>query len=229
MPTYLERLQEAVGLRYRIDLETEVGTGGRATVSRPPASQLDCPVAIKALRPELVTATAAERFLREAQILANLPHPNIVPIRDYGSRNGIDFYIMQWLGAETLAQRLARGRLSLHEAQHLAEGLLAALAVAHRHGVIHRDVKPSNIFLVDGRAGLTDFGVAQSLTGEKLTDPRAMIGTQEYMSPEQMAGVTATPRSDVYSAGIVLYEALTGLEWRGRGRPPPAGCAEAPP
>ncbi len=144
MPTFLERLQEAVGLRYRIDLETEVGTGGQAHVFRAHDSQLDCPVAIKALRPELVTATAAERFLREAQILANLPHPNIVPIRDYGSRNGIDFYIMQWLGAETLAQRLARGRLSLHEAQHLTEGLLAALAVAHRHGVIHRDVKPSN-------------------------------------------------------------------------------------
>src|SRR6266550_4498685 len=128
MPTFLERLQEAVGLRYRIDLETEVGTGGQAHVFRAHDSQLDCPVAIKALRPELVTATAAERFLREAQILANLPHPNSVPIRDYGSRNGIDFYIMQWLGAETPAQRLARGRLSLHEAQHLTEGLYEALA-----------------------------------------------------------------------------------------------------
>src|SRR2546422_531371 len=191
-----------------------MGGGARAN-----GSELHCPVASKPIRPEQATATAAERFLREAQILANLPHPNIVPIRDYGSRNGIDFYIMQWLGAETLAQRLGRGRLSLHEAQHLAEGLLAALAVAHRHGVIHRDVKPSNIFLVDGRAVLTDFGVAQSLTGEKLTDPGAMIGTQEYMSPEQMAGVTATPRSDVYSAGIVMYEALTGRDWRGGPRP----------
>ena len=98
MPTFLERLQEAVGLRYRIDLETEVATGGQAHVFRAHDSQLDCPVAIKALRPEQVTATAAERFLREAQILANLPHPNIVPIRDYGSRNGVDFYIMLWLG-----------------------------------------------------------------------------------------------------------------------------------
>src|SRR5438309_4835470 len=229
MPTFLERLQEAVGLRYRIDLETEVGTGGQAHVFRAHDSQLDCPVAIKALRPELVTATAAERFLREAQILANLPHPNIVPIRDYGSRNGIDFYIMQWLGAETLAQRLARGRLSLHEAQHLAEGLLAALAVAHGHGVIHRDVKSSNMFLVEGRAVLTDFGVGQSLTGEKLTDPGAMIGTQEYMSPEQMAGVTATPRSDVYSAGIVMYEALTGRDWRVLDDPDRADWSDVPP
>ena len=215
MNPFLERLQQAVGPRYHIDPEVDVASGGMGMVVRAHDTQLDCPIAIKVLRPEQATAAAVQRFLREAQILANLPHPNIVPIRDYGSRHGIYFYIMQWLDGETLAQRLARGRLSMRESRQLADGLLEALAAAHHHGVIHRDVKPSNVFLVDGRAVLTDFGVAtaRSRSGEKLTEPGALIGTREYMAPEQIAG-DVTPRSDVYSAGIVLYEALTGREWR---------------
>ena len=173
MNPFLERLQQAVGPRYHIDPEVDVASGGMGMVVRAHDTQLDCPIAIKVLRPEQATAAAVQRFLREAQILANLPHPNIVPIRDYGSRHGIYFYIMQWLDGETLAQRLARGRLSMRETRQLADGLLEALAAAHHHGVIHRDVKPSNVFLVDGRAVLTDFGVAtaRSRSGEKLTEP----------------------------------------------------------
>ena len=213
MPTFLERLAAAVGPRYRI--EREVATGGMGVVVRARDTQLDRLVAIKALRPEIATAAAAQRFLREAQTLATLHHPHIVPIHDYGSAQGVDFYIMEFLEGETVADRLARGPLSLREVRHLAEGLLDALAAAHRHGVIHRDVKPSNVFLVDGRAVLTDFGVAKSRTkpGEALTAPGQAVGTREYMPPEQAAGGDVTPRSDVYSAGMVLYEALTRREW----------------
>ena len=213
MPSFLERLAKAVGPRYRV--EREVATGGMGVVVRAHDTQLDRPVAIKALRPELATAAAAQRFLREAQTLATLHHPHIVPIHDYGSAQGIDFYIMEFLEGDTVADRLARGPLPLREVRQLAEGLLDALAAAHRHGVIHRDVKPSNVFLVGGRAVLTDFGVAKSRTrpGEALTGAGQRVGTPEYMAPEQAAGGEVTPRSDVYSAGMVLYESLTRREW----------------
>ncbi len=213
MPTFLQRLQQAVGPRYVI--QDELGTGGMGVVVRAHDTQLDCPVAIKALRPELATAAAAQRFLREAQTLANLPHPNIVPIRDYGSKDGLDFYIMQFLEGETVADRLAHARFTLREVRRLAEDLLDALCYAHRHGVIHRDVKPSNVFVLESRFILTDFGVAKSRSrsGEKLTPEGAAPGTPEYMPPEQAAGGEAMSRSDVYSAGMVLYEALAGREW----------------
>src|SRR2546430_6844191 len=144
MPTFLQRLQQAVGPRYVI--QDELGTGGMGVVVRAHDTQLDCPVAIKALRPELATAAAAQRFLREAQTLANLPHPNIVPIRDYGSKGGLDFYIMPFLEGETVADRLAPAPLTPPEVRRLAQDLLDALCYAPRPGRVPLDPKPGTAF-----------------------------------------------------------------------------------
>jgi serine/threonine protein kinase len=167
------------------------------------------------LRPDLASAHAAERFQREARILANLSHPNIVPVHATDVADGIYYYVMDWLQGETLADRLARGMLGLQEAVKLCRDLLDALEAAHRRGIVHRDIKPSNIFLVDGRAVLTDFGIAKSLTdaGAAITAPGQPVGTFEYMPPEQTVGAEVTPRTDLYAVGMVLYEALTGRRW----------------
>jgi hypothetical protein len=173
---------------------------------------LERPVAIKVLRPDLATATAAERFLREARILASLNHPNVVPVHRTGEAAGLPYYVMDYIAAETLAARLDRGPLAPAEAVAVASDVLAALEAAHRRGIVHRDVKPSNVFLCEGRAVLGDFGIAKSWTGggEPLTLPGSAIGTPDYMAPEQMVGKPATPATDLCAVGLLLYEALTG-------------------
>jgi tetratricopeptide (TPR) repeat protein/tRNA A-37 threonylcarbamoyl transferase component Bud32 len=170
--------------------------------------------AVKILRPELATATAAERFLREARILAKLSHPNVVPVHSAGEVDGLFYYVMDRIEGETVAERLERGPLSEEEAVRLGADLLRALEAAHVSGVIHRDVKPANIFLVGDRALLGDFGIAKP-TGEDsppLTAEGHQVGTPVYMAPEQIAG-SATPQSDLYAAGMIVYEALTGRRW----------------
>jgi serine/threonine protein kinase len=191
---------------------------------------LDRVVAIKILRPELASAQAAERFLREARLLAKLKHQSIVPIHLVGERHGLSFYIMAHLEGETLASRLARGPLSLRQAVNVARDILAALEAAHAQGIVHRDVKPDNIILEEGRAILTDFGIAKSLSdgAPPLTTPGQTPGTLEYMPPEQAAGGEVTARTDLYAAAMVLYEAITGRHWSILTRPEAADWSGIP-
>ena len=213
MDTFFERLRHALAPGFT--LERELGSGGMGTVVLAHDVALDRPVAIKVLRPDLASAHAAERFQREARILANLSHPNIVPVHSTDVADGIYYYVMDWLQGETLADCLARGVLVPAEVVKLCRDLLEALEAAHRRGIVHRDIKPSNIFLVDGRGVLTDFGIAKSLTdpGAAMTAPGQTVGTFEYMPPEQTVGGEVTPRTDLYAVGMVVYEALTGRRW----------------
>ena len=190
---------------------------------------LERPVAIKVLRPEHATAAATERFLREARILASLNHPNVVTVHRAGESGGLSWYVMDYLPAETLAGRLERGPLGAGEAVAVALDVLAALEAAHRHGVVHRDVKPANIFLLQGRAQLGDFGIASSPhAGEPLTLPGRILGTPDYMAPEQMVGKPATPATDLCGVGLVLFEALTGERYEAWEHPAEADWTRVP-
>jgi hypothetical protein len=214
MDTLLERLQAALAPRG-IVVDRELASGGMGTVFAAQEPSLERALAIKILRPELCSAHAIERFQREARLLANLTHPHIVPVHATGFADGIPYYTMDLLTGETLADRLQRGPMPAEEVVRIGRNVLAALGAAHRREVVHRDVKPSNIFLLEGRAVLTDFGVAKQLRagGPPLTEPDHVPGTAAYMPPEQLAGAEATPRSDIYALGMVLYEAVTGRPW----------------
>ncbi len=220
MSAFFERVRAALAPKG-YDVLRELGSGGMGAVFLARQVALDWLVAIKVLRPELATADGAERFHREARTLASLGHPNIVPIHDYGESRGIYYYVMDYLEGETLADRLAVKPLSQREALKLGRDLLDALGAAHRAGVVHRDVKPANIFLLPGRAVLTDFGVAKRLVGpdEPITVAGALVGTVDYMPPEQLAGKEITAATDLYAAAMVIYEAYTGRHWEITDRP----------
>ena len=208
-----QRLQLLIGSRYAV--ERELGHGGMACVYLARDLRYERPVAVKVLRPELAAALGPERFLREIAIAAQFQHPNIVPLFDSGSADGLLYYVMPYIEGESLADRLGReSQLSLAEALAVAKDVAAALAYSHRHGVVHRDIKPHNIMLTDERAVVTDFGVARALeqsSGERLSETGLAVGTQEYMSPEQAACLSELDgRSDLYSLGCVLYEMLSG-------------------
>ncbi len=208
----LKRLREALASQFEV--ERVLGAGGMGTVFLARDLTLERRVAIKILRPELATAKAAERFIREARILASLSHPNVVPVHSAGEADGLFYYVMDFVEGRTLAQRLQDSTLSPREAEELGSDLLSALEAAHERGVIHRDVKPSNIFLVEGRALLSDFGVAKETGDESpgLTGTGQGVGTPGYMAPEQAEGA-ATRKSDLYAVGVILFEALTGNRW----------------
>jgi serine/threonine-protein kinase len=208
-----ERLQTLLGSRYAV--ECELGHGGMAVVYLAHDERFDRSVAIKVLRPEIAASLGPERFLREIDIAAKFQHPNIVPLFDSGSTDGLLYYVMPFIEGESLADRLDReSQLSFSEALAVAKDVTAALAYSHRHGVVHRDIKPHNIMLTGERAVVTDFGVAHALEqsgGERLSETGVAIGTPEYMSPEQAAGATKVDgRSDIYALGCVLYEMLSG-------------------
>ena len=209
----LGRITAALAGRYAV--ERELGHGGMATVYLARDRAHDRPVAIKVLRPELDAAMGADRFLREIGLLARLTHPNILPILDSGSADGLLYYVMPYVAGESLRARLQReGQLPLGDALRIGEQLLEALAQAHANGVVHRDVKPENILLSHGQALLADFGIARGAddpAAERLTATGMSIGTPAYMSPEQAAGSrTVDARSDLYSAACVIYEMLAG-------------------
>ena len=227
MSTILERLRAALAPR-NIAVEEEVASGGMGTVFFGRDLALDQALAIKILRPELAGAVATERFQREARTLATLRHPNIVVVHTAGVADGISFYTMDYLGGETLAQRLRAGPLRREDALTLSCDGLSALEEAHRHGVVHRDVKPGNIFLVAGRGVLVDFGISKSIT-ESPAPLGQTLGTPEYMAPEQVKGGEVTPRTDLYTLGMVLYESLTGRRWRPIARPVAGDWTGVPP
>jgi len=195
-----------------------LGSGGMGLVYLGYDPALDRPIAIKVLNPELAIAVLQKRFLNEARHLARLaPHPHVVSIHNVQEKGGLSYYSMDYLGDETLATQLKRGRFTPDEARRMGMGVLNGLAAAHRIDVVHRDIKPSNIFMVEGRALISDFGIAHSARTDsetELTTPGQQIGTVVYMSPEQASGEPVDGRSDLYSAGLVLYEAMTGRHWR---------------
>ncbi len=226
----LERLQAALGAHY--DIEHELAGGGMGTVYLARDRTLDRYVAIKILRPELATASAAQRFLREARVLASLSHPNVVPVHSAGDADGIFYYVMDYVEGDTLADRLTgSGPLSVPDAVKMGCDVLAALEAAHARGVIHRDVKPANIFLVGQRVLLADFGIAKPMDeGDAgLTAPGHAVGTPAYMPPEQFGGDAVTLKTDLYAVGLVMYEALTARRWPVLASPDAADWLGIPP
>ncbi|HEU5169993.1 MAG TPA: serine/threonine-protein kinase, partial [Gemmatimonadales bacterium] len=229
MSSFFDQVRDGLAPRG-YEVVRELASGGMGTVFLARQIGLDRLVAIKVIRPEHHTAHAAERFLREAQALALLAHPNIVRVFDSGEAAGIPFYVMEYLEGKTVADHLVSGPLDRNLALKLGRDLLAALEAAHNHGVVHRDVKPNNVFFIGGSAILVDFGIAKRRTdqgdvdtpdGPRVTDPAAVPGTLDYMAPEQLAGGDATETSDLYSAAMVIYEAYTGRHWNDAARSGP--------
>jgi eukaryotic-like serine/threonine-protein kinase len=209
----IARLNSALADVYSI--EREIGTGGMATVYLAHDVKHERQVAIKVLHPELSAVLGAERFLSEIKTTAALQHPQILPLFDSGTADGLLYYVMPLVEGETLRTRLTRERqLSVAEAVRIAREVAGALDYAHRRGVIHRDIKPENILLHEGRPVVADFGIALAVSNagtERITRPGLSLGTPQYMSPEQTTGEqTISARSDVYSLGAVTYEMLTG-------------------
>jgi serine/threonine-protein kinase len=204
------RLAAAVG--DSLQLGNMLGVGAFAAVFRAHDPRLERDVAIKVLDPALgVSAEREEQFLREARIVAGVEHPHIVPLYSAESRGGLLYLVMRLLPGRTLADRIAReGALAPAEAARVAHEVAEALAVAHKHGVVHRDIKPDNILLdAAGNAIVTDFGVSL-VTWRRGEAPGLTVGTPSYMSPEQALGTDVDGRSDVYSLGVMLFEMLAG-------------------
>jgi eukaryotic-like serine/threonine-protein kinase len=210
-----------------------LGSGGMGDVHRARDTRLDRIVAIKVLKAQASTdPTRHQRFEREAKIVSQLNHPHICALFDVGQHEGIDYLVMEYLEGETLAERLKGPRnrpLSLNEALSLAIQIANALDAAHRRGIVHRDLKPSNVMLTKAGAKLLDFGIAKAMEADRaggpdgaggdvtgtdlqatLTDDGALLGTVQYMAPEQLEGREADTRSDIFAFGAVLYEMLTG-------------------
>ncbi len=213
MPTLAERLTRSLVDRYAI--ERQVGEGGMATVFLARDIRHDRRVAIKVLREDVTQRLGVERFLREIRTTATLSHPHIVPLLDSGEADGIAYYVMPFVEGETLRDRLDReAQLPVADAVRIACDIAGALDYAHRHGFVHRDVKPANILLHENRALVADFGIALVLEGSggvRLTESGMSIGTPQYMSPEQAMGEKhVTGRTDIFALGSMLYEMLAG-------------------
>jgi len=210
---HTERLESALAGRYRI--ERKLGEGGMASVYLAEDLKHERKVALKILRPELAAVIGAERFLSEIKTTANLQHPHILPLFDSGEAGGYLYYVMPYIDGETLRDKLDREKqLGVQESLRIAKDVADALDYAHRAGVIHRDIKPGNILLHDGRPVVADFGIALAVSaagGGRMTETGLSLGTPHYMSPEQAsADRDLNARSDVYSLGCVLYEMLGG-------------------
>jgi len=214
---------EFTQLGDRYDIGQVVGRGGMAEVYEGTDRRLNRRVAIKVLRPDLARDPMfQERFRREAQSAAGLNHPNIVAIYDTGedvlndgvSQVTIPYIVMEYVDGTTLRQTLQRGpRIMPERSLEICAGILAALDYAHRHGIVHRDIKPANVMLnAHGDAKVMDFGIARAMSdaATSVTTTSAVMGTAQYLSPEQARGELVDARSDIYSTGCLLYELLTG-------------------
>lgn len=218
------------------EIQSPLGAGGMGEVYRALDTRLDRTVAVKVLASHLSSSPELkQRMEREAKAISSLNHPHICHLYDIGSQDGTDYLVMEFLEGETLADRLRKGALPLNEAFKIGIAVAEALAVAHRQGIVHRDLKPGNIMLTQGGAKLMDFGLAKPLglqtkapgsgaapsftavatiSGHSplspLTTAGSIIGTIQYMSPEQIEGKEADARSDIFALGAVLYEMVTG-------------------
>ena len=216
------------------EIQSPLGSGGMGEVYRARDTRLDRAVAIKVLASHLSSSPELkQRLEREARAVSSLNHPNICHLYDIGSQNGIDFLVMELVEGETLADRLRKGAMPLAEILKVGRAIAEALAVAHRQGIVHRDLKPGNIMLTPQGAKLMDFGLAKSAAGgfdsaskapllsaartmseasplSPLTTAGSIIGTIQYMSPEQVEGQEIDGRSDIFSFGAVLYEMVSG-------------------
>ena len=197
--------------RYRI--QSKLGTGGMSTVYLATDLTLDRPVAVKLLHREISgTGHQLERFRKEAKSAARLSNPHLVPVIDAGEQNGRPFIVFEYVEGQTLKELISTdGPLPVDQAVAYAIEIARGLQTAHDHRLIHRDVKPQNVLIDrEGRARITDFGIARSLEDEGVTDTGEVVGTTDYVSPEQASGESADERSDIYALGIVLFEMLTG-------------------
>jgi serine/threonine-protein kinase len=197
--------------RYRI--QSKLGSGGMSTVYLAVDLTLDRPVAIKLLHREISgTDHQLARFRKEAKSAARLSNPNLVPVIDAGEQNGRPFIVFEYVEGQTLKEViLARGPLPVDQAVAYSIEIARGLQAAHENLLVHRDVKPQNVLIDrEGRARVTDFGIARSLEDDGVTDTGEVVGTTDYVSPEQASGDLADERSDIYALGIVLYELLTG-------------------
>ncbi len=199
--------------RYHI-LE-QLGEGGMATVYKAYDTRLERHVAVKVILPQkLLAEKFIKRFDREAKALAQLSHPNIVKVIDYGEHEGLPYLVMEYIPGGTLKQKLAGKPIPWKQAIQMLTPVARALSTAHQNKIIHRDVKSSNILIAqNGEPMLSDFGIAKLLEADEtleLTGTGVGVGTPEYMSPEQAQGNAVDARSDIYSLGVVLYEMVTG-------------------
>src|SRR5881296_275553 len=219
-----DRVAAALADRYR--LIRELGSGGMATVYLAEDMRHRRQVAVKVLRPELAATLGADRFTREIETVAQFQHPHILPLLDSGQADGFFYYVMPSVEGESLRDRLARhGELPIHDAVKILVEVVDALAYAHAHGVVHRDIKPDNVLLSGRHALVMDFGVAKAVSeaagGQTMTTTGLAIGTPSYMAPEQAA---ADPhldaRADIYALGVLGYELIAG-------RPPFTGKSAA--
>ncbi|PYR55253.1 MAG: hypothetical protein DMF85_20055 [Acidobacteria bacterium] len=205
-------------------IESAIGAGGMGEVYRAVDTRLDRAVAIKILPPHLAASAGfRERFEREARAISSLAHPNICVLYDVGHQDGTEYLVMEYLEGETLASRLARGALPREQVLRYGIEIAEALDRAHRQGIVHRDLKPGNVMLTKSGAKLLDFGLAKiALTNsaiavasmptaeQPLTAQGTILGTFQYMAPEQLEGQEADARSDIFSFGALLYEMATG-------------------
>jgi len=200
-------------LNGRFRLEEKIGAGGMSTVYRAYDTTLERWVAIKSMHRDISTdPDQLERFRREARAVARLNHPHVVTVIDFGEDDGSPYIVLELVEGETLKQLIRRmGRLPVDEAVAYAIEIGRALSAAHAAHLVHRDVKPQNVLIdQEGRAKVTDFGIARSLEVHGLTATGRVLGTTDYVAPEQALGHEVTEQSDVYSLGIVLYEMLAG-------------------
>ncbi|MDX1927345.1 MAG: serine/threonine-protein kinase [Pirellulaceae bacterium] len=205
---------ELMGRINRYELEQLVGRGGMGLVFRAYDTELNRTVAVKILALHLIAiGSARERFIREARAVASLSHPHIVPMYDVVTDGEVPALVMQFIAGETLQHRISRrGALPVEDVLQIGIQLADALALAHSHGLVHRDIKPGNVLLeADGsRALLSDFGLVRALDDATLTHSGLLAGTPDYMSPEQARGHSVDARSDLFSLGSVLYTMLVG-------------------
>ena len=196
----------------RYELEELVGSGGMSNVFRAHDRLLERTVALKILHEQYTRdEDYVERFRREARAVAQLTHPNIVTVIDRGEQDGRQFIVFEYVDGQNLKELSAGGPLDPREAIGLALQVAHALSFAHDRGLVHRDVKPQNVLLNDdGQAKVTDFGIARSLDVHGVTQTGTVLGTSDYIAPEQARGQKVDPKTDIYSLGAVLYELLTG-------------------
>jgi eukaryotic-like serine/threonine-protein kinase len=221
-----EQLQSSLGEMYTI--ERELGGGGMSRTYVAMERALSRRVVVKVLSPELAAGVSVERFKREILLAAQMQHPHVVPVLSSGDTGGLPWFTMPYVEGESLRVRLVRGPLAIGEAVSILRDVARALAFAHSHGVVHRDIKPDNVLLSQGSATVTDFGIAKAISAARAVAPGATltmagtsIGTPAYMAPEQAAGdPNIDHRSDIYAFGAMAYEMLAG-------RPPFEGSSPA--